>query len=84
MDCRTAFAMMVMPDALTDERNFDIFLVCLTATLLFVPMLIGAIAICLTSKGPALYCYKRFGRKNVTLKMPKFRSMWVSTPAVAT
>ena len=84
MDCRTTLAMMVMPDALTDERIFDIFLVCLTAILLFVPMLMVTIAICLTSKGPTLYWSERFGRKNVTFKMPMFRSIWVSTPAVAT
>jgi len=37
-----------------------------------------------TSKGPALYWSDRVGRHNVIFKMPKFRSMRVDTPAVAT
>jgi O-antigen biosynthesis protein WbqP len=38
----------------------------------------------LTSKGPALYWSDRVGRNNKIFKMPKFRSMRVGTPAVAT
>jgi O-antigen biosynthesis protein WbqP len=41
-------------------------------------------AVRLTSKGPALYWSDRVGRNNVIFKMPKFRSMRVGTPAVAT
>ena len=66
------------------KRVFDIFLGCLVALILFVPVLLGAIAVRLTSKGPALYWSDRVGRNNVTFKMPKFRSMRVGTPAVAT
>ena len=66
------------------KRAFDICLGCLAALILFVPVLLVAIAVRLTSKGPALYWSDRIGRDNVTFKMPKFRSMWVSTPAVAT
>ena len=47
-------------------------------------MLLVAIAVGLTSKGPALYWSGRVGRNNVIFKMPKFRSMRVGTPAVAT
>lgn len=47
-------------------------------------MLIVAIAVRLTSKGPALYWSDRVGRNNVIFKMPKFRSMRIDTPAVAT
>ena len=66
------------------KRVFDIFLGCLVALILFVPVLLGAIAVRLTSKGPALYWSDRVGRNNVIFKMPKFRSMRVGTPAVAT
>ena len=66
------------------KRVFDICLGCLAALILFVPVLLVAIAVCLTSKGPALYWSDRIGRDNVTFKMPKFRSMRVGTPAMAT
>jgi O-antigen biosynthesis protein WbqP len=66
------------------KRTFDIFLGCLAALILFVPVLLVAIAVLLTSKGPALYWSDRVGRDNVIFKMPKFRSMQVGTPAVAT
>jgi O-antigen biosynthesis protein WbqP len=66
------------------KRALDILLCCLAALLLFVPVLLLAIAVRLTSKGPALYWSDRVGRNNVNFKMPKFRSMRVGTPAVAT
>ena len=66
------------------KRAFDICLGCLAALVLFVPVLLLAIAVRLTSKGPALYWSDRLGRNNVIFKMPKFRSMRLGTPAVAT
>ena len=66
------------------KRAFDIFLGCLAALILFVPVLLVAMAVRLTSKGPVLYWSDRVGRNNVIFKMPKFRSMRVGTPAVAT
>jgi O-antigen biosynthesis protein WbqP len=66
------------------KRLFDIFLGCLAALVLFVPVLLVAMAVRFTSKGPALYWSDRVGRDNVIFKMPKFRSMRVGTPAVAT
>ena len=66
------------------KRVFDICLGCLAALILFVPVLLVAMAIRFTSKGPALYWSDRVGRNNVIFKMPKFRSMRVGTPAVAT
>ena len=66
------------------KRVFDIFLGCLAALILFVPVLLVAIAVRLTSKGPALYWSDRVGQNNVIFKMPKFRSMRVGTPALAT
>jgi len=66
------------------KRAFDICLVCLAALILLVPVLLVAMAVRLTSKGPALYWSDRVGRNNVTFRMPKFRSMQVGTPTVAT
>ena len=66
------------------KRVFDILLGCLAALILVVPVLFVAIAVCITSKGPVLYWSDRVGRNNVIFKMPKFRSMRVGTPAVAT
>ena len=66
------------------KRVFDIFLCCPAALILFVPVLLVAMAVRLTSKGPALYWSDRVGRNNVIFKMPKFRSMLLGTPAVAT
>ncbi len=51
---------------------------------LFVPIVLTAIWIKLTSKGPVLYWSDRVGINNTLFKMPKFRSMRVDTPAVAT
>ncbi len=48
------------------------------------PMLLVALAIKLTSPGPVLYWSDRVGRNNATYRMPKFRSMRVGTPALAT
>jgi len=48
------------------------------------PMFVMAIFVRITSKGPALYWSDRVGRKNKIFKMPKFRSMRVDTPDVAT
>ena len=66
------------------KRVFDILLGCMVALLFLVPVLLVAIAVRLTSKGPALYWSDRVGQNNVIFKMPKFRSMRVGTPAVAT
>ena len=66
------------------KRLFDVVLGCLAALVLFVPVLLVAVAVRLTSKGPALYWSDRVGRNNVIFKMPKFRSMRVGTPTMAT
>ena len=66
------------------KRVLDILLVCLAGLVLVIPVLLVAMAVRLTSKGPALYWSDRVGRNNMIFKMPKFRSMQVGTPAVAT
>jgi O-antigen biosynthesis protein WbqP len=66
------------------KRLFDLVLGLTAAALLLVPILIVAVLVRLTSPGPALYWSDRVGRYNKIFKMPKFRSMRVGTPAVAT
>jgi len=56
---------------------------CLVGIFLF-PILLIAILIRLTSRGPALYWSDRVGEGNKIFKMPKFRTMRIDTPAVAT
>lgn len=56
----------------------------MAVSILLLPMLVVAIAVRLTSQGPALYWSDRVGKNNAIFKMPKFRSMRIETPAVAT
>ena len=58
---------------------------CLTAALLLLPFFILiTLSVRLTSRGPVLYWSDRVGLGNIIFKMPKFRTMQLSTPAVAT
>lgn len=66
------------------KRFFDLVLGVLTGSILLLPILIVALLVKLTSQGPILYWSDRVGRRNIIFKMPKFRSMQVGTPAVAT
>ena len=66
------------------KRTFDVLLALIAGMLLLLPLVIVAAMVRLTSKGPALYWSDRVGRNNSIFKMPKFRSMRVGTPAVAT
>jgi len=66
------------------KRVFDLLLGVMLFTLLSILMLLIAIAIRRTSKGPALYWSDRIGKNNEIFKMPKFRSMLTDAPAVAT
>jgi len=52
--------------------------------ILLIPMLVIGVMVKITSKGPALYWSDRVGRFNVIYRMPKFRSMLINTPALAT
>lgn len=66
------------------KRLFDLVLALCAAVVLALPVTVVAVAVRLTSKGPALYWSDRVGRGNQIFKMPKFRSMRIGTPAVAT
>ena len=63
---------------------FDIAVGLLLIILFAIPMFSVAFAIKVTSKGPALYWSDRVGRFNKIFKMPKFRTMRIKTPTVAT
>ena len=66
------------------KRLFDISVGLLLFILLVIPILLVAVSIKVTSKGSVLYWSERVGRENVNFMMPKFRSMLVNTPQVAT
>jgi O-antigen biosynthesis protein WbqP len=66
------------------KRLFDLCLGILAAIGLCLPIRIIAILVRLTSSGPALYWSNRVGKGNAVFRMPKFRSMRIGTPAVAT
>lgn len=66
------------------KRLFDLMLGACATAILLLPLLVVALAVRLTSTGPVLYWSGRMGRDNKIFKMPKFRSMRVGTPVVAT
>lgn len=66
------------------KRLFDISFVVILSSLLVLPILALALIVRMTSPGPVLYWSDRIGRGNRIFRMPKFRSMRIDTPAVAT
>ncbi|WP_395054807.1 sugar transferase [Polaromonas sp.] len=66
------------------KRMIDLSLAAVATVILAAPILLVAALVRLTSPGPALYWSDRVGCRNKIFKMPKFRSMRVGTPAVAT
>lgn len=66
------------------KRLFDFVLAAIAGVLLAPVSLVVALLIKLTSKGPILYWSDRVGKQNVIFRMPKYRSMKLNTPVVAT
>ncbi len=66
------------------KRIFDLTLAILVGIIFSVPFLVVWCVVRLTSPGPALYWSARVGQNNVLFQMPKFRSMRIGTPVVAT
>lgn len=66
------------------KRLFDLCVGGMAVLVLALPIVLVALLVRLTSPGPALYWSDRVGRNNAIFRMPKFRSMRVGTPAVAT
>lgn len=69
---------------MTAKRVMDMAVAGAAAVVLAIPLALTALAVALTSPGPVLYWSDRVGRQNKLFSMPKFRSMRVDTPAVAT
>lgn len=66
------------------KRIFDLALALVAVCIFAIPLALVALLVKLTSPGPILYWSDRVGRHNRIFRMPKFRSMRVGTPAVAT
>lgn len=66
------------------KRIFDFLVALLASLVLLLPILLVGLFVKLTSKGPVVYWSDRVGQKNSIFRMPKFRTMRVDTPAVAT
>jgi O-antigen biosynthesis protein WbqP len=66
------------------KRLVDFFLVLIAALIFLLPALLVALFVRLTSKGPIVFWSDRVGRRNQIFRMPKFRTMRVDTPNVAT
>ena len=65
-------------------KIIDLSLSFLLTMALSIILLVVAILIRSTSKGPSLYWSDRVGKNNKIFKMPKFRSMLIDAPTVAT
>lgn len=66
------------------KRIFDLILALIILVLSLIPLILIAMSVRLSSKGPALHWSNRVGRYNRIFSMPKFRTMRVETPQVAT
>jgi O-antigen biosynthesis protein WbqP len=66
------------------KRVFDVLTILVSLVIVLPLVLITFLLVKLTSKGPALYWSQRVGQNNQLFNMPKFRSMKVNTPAIAT
>ena len=66
------------------KRSLDIFLAVLAGVFSFIPCILIWLSVWLTSPGPALYWSRRAGSHGTFFMMPKFRTMQINTPEVAT
>ena len=66
------------------KNNFDLIVVVVLLVLFLPPVLLVALLVRFTSKGPVLYWSERVGRDNLIFSMPKFRTMRQDAPEVAT
>ena len=65
------------------KRLFDIFFGLLLFFVFIIPMIVIAISVAITSKGPVFHWSDRVGKNNSIFRMPKFRSMIIDAPNVA-
>ena len=83
MEAHVVEKVFVLPSN-TVKRFFEIVSAMAGLLVLFLPILIVAILVKFSSAGPIFYWSDRVGRNNVIFRMPKFRTMRIDTPAVAT
>jgi O-antigen biosynthesis protein WbqP len=66
------------------SRAFNVFVSLLVGIFLLIPFVVVSLLVKLTSSGPIIHWSKRIGKDNVIFLMPKFRTMKIDTPQVAT
>jgi len=66
------------------KRISDITISLIAIIILLLPCSVILVSIKITSPGPAIYWSRRVGRKNKFFMMPKFRTMHLGTPEIAT
>jgi O-antigen biosynthesis protein WbqP len=66
------------------KRCFDLSISCCSLIIFSIPIFLVAFTVKLSSKGPVLYWSDRVGMGGTMFRMPKFRTMRVGTPALAT
>lgn len=66
------------------KRTFDVFLSLIALVITFPLFLLVAVLVKISSAGPILNWSDRVGRDNDIFKMPKFRTMHLGAPVVAT
>ena len=66
------------------KRIFDLLMGVFLLVLLLIPMLLIVVIVKVTSEGPVLYWSDRIGKRNANFRMPKFRTMRLDTPEIAT
>jgi len=66
------------------KRLFDLIIAIILCIIFFIPLLVIGIAIKMSSAGPVIFWSKRIGRNNIIFQMPKFRTMLISAPIIAT
>lgn len=66
------------------KRAFDLIASLIALSIFALPLILTAVAVRISSPGPILFWSDRVGQDNRLFQMPKFRSMRIETPAVAT
>ena len=66
------------------KRFFDFTAALILIIIMALPIVLIAMLIKLTSRGPAIYWSERVGKDNKNFNMPKFRTMRKDSPVIAT
>ena len=66
------------------KRSFDIILSLTLLPIFVLPIIIICLIIRIESSGSAIFYSKRYGKNNIIFSMPKFRTMKIGTPQLAT